>query len=330
MKKIFFLILIILGLTACKKAAFDIVNIDAPFISTDSVKNIKIDSATVYFNINNPSNVKFNKVGICFDTITNNPNINNMVQLTDSGAVKGILKISLANLKINTKYYVRCFAIFNDSIFYGNVQTFTTNRLPTISLSINNITNSTANIHLGITNIEKTNFTKIGVYYSTTNMLPGTSNNDSSKILNNTGALSGTYILNLNNLVAGNIYYIRYFYVINGVQYISTQVQNFTAIILPMVQTDTANNITNNNATLNFSISNVAALNITAAGIAYSSSNSTPTSIHGYVALSSIGNLAGNYTINLSSLTANTLYYYRAYINYNGTIYYGSVRSFTT
>ena len=81
---------------------------------------------------------------------------------------------------------------------------------------------------------------------------------------------------------------------------------------------------------LNFIITNETALNITAAGIAYSSSNTSPTTASGYVAHSSTGNLAGNYTLNLSSLSANTIYYYRAYINYNGTIYYGATKMFSS
>ena len=432
MKKIFILFLVSFLLITCKKVAFDILYVDAPAVTTDSVNNIKLDSATVYFKINNPSNFKFVKVGVCYDTSTNNPNINNMVQLTDSGVVKGNLKIPIANLKYNTKYYARGFAIFNDSIFYGNVQTFTTNTLPTIALNINNITNSSATINWVITNSNRTNFTKVGIYYSTSNMLPGTNNNDSTLVLNNTGALAGTYSLDVQNLITGSIYYIRYFYIINGVQYVSPQVQSFTAIFLPtiatnsitnitkytattgititnvgnvniaaaglcysktntiptladslktlantgvlsgiypiylsnlsfntvyyvrsyytvngltyygnvqnfttlqnipQVQTDTAINITNNSATINFSITNETALNITAAGIAYSSSNTSPTTASGYVAHSSTGNLAGNYILPLSSLSANTIYYYRAYINYNGTIYYGAVQTFTT
>ena len=330
MKKIFILFLVSFLLITCKKVAFDILYVDAPAVTTDSVNNIKLDSATVYFKINNPSNFNFVKVGVCYDTSTNNPNINNMVQLTDSGVVKGNLKIPIVNLKYNTRYYARGFAIFNDSIFYGNVQTFTTNTLPTIALNINNITNSSATINWVITNSNKTNFTKVGVYYSTSNMLPGTNNNDSTLVLNNTGALAGTYSLDVQNLITGSIYYIRYFYVINGVQYLGTQVQNFKAIMWATLTTNLVTNITNTTATANININNPNNLNITATGIAYSSSNNIPTTANGYIAHSSTGNLTGNYTLNLSSLTANTTYYVRGYINYNGAIYYGNVQNFTT
>ena len=330
MKKIFILFLVSFLLITCKKVAFDILYVDAPAVTTDSVNNIKLDSATVYFKINNPSNFKFVKVGVCYDTSTNNPNINNMVQLTDSGVVKGNLKIPIANLKYNTKYYARGFAIFNDSIFYGNVQTFTTNTLPTVTLTIDSLTNSTASIGLTINNNSKANLSKLGIYYSSTNILPGTKLSDSVKILKNTGVLAGIYNIPLTDLSVDTTYYIRYFYVINGVQYLGTQVQNFKAIMWATLTTNLVTNITNTTATANININNPNNLNITAAGIAYSSSNSIPTTANGYIAHSSTGNLTGNYTLNLSSLTANTTYYVRGYINYNGTIYYGNVQNFTT
>ena len=330
MKKIFILFLVSFLLITCKKVAFDILYVDAPAVTTDSVNNIKLDSATVYFKINNPSNFKFVKVGVCYDTSTNNPNINNMVQLTDSGVVKGNLKIPIVNLKYNTRYYARGFAIFNDSIFYGNLQTFTTNTLPTIALNINNITNSSASINWVITNNNKTNFTKVGVYYSISNMLPGTNNNDSTKTLINTGALSGTYILNLQNLITGSIYYIRYFYIINGVQYVSPQVQSFTAIILPTIATNTITNITKYTATTGITITNVGNVNIAAAGLCYSKTNTIPTLADSLKTLANTGVLNGIYPIYLSNLSFNTVYYVRSYYTVNGLTYYGNVQNFTT
>ena len=330
MKKIFILFLVSFLLITCKKVAFDILYVDAPAVTTDSVNNIKLDSATVYFKINNPSNFKFVKVGVCYDTSTNNPNINNMVQLTDSGVVKGNLKIPIANLKYKTKYYARGFAIFNDSIFYGNVQTFTTNTLPTIALNINNITNSSATINWVITNSNKTNITKVGIYYSTSNMLPGTNSNDSTKTLINTGALAGTYSLNLQNLITGSIYYIRYFYIINGVQYVSPQVQSFTAIILPTIATNTITNITKYTATTGITISNVGNVNIAAAGLCYSKTNTIPTLADSLKTLANTGVLNGIYPIYLSNLSFNTVYYVRSYYTVNGLTYYGNVQNFTT
>ena len=88
--------------------------------------------------------------------------------------------------------------------------------------------------------------------------------------------------------------------------------------------------ITNTTATANINISNPNGLSITAAGVVYSSSNSTPTKADAYIAYSSTGNLLGNYTLWLSSLTANTTYYVRGYLNFKGTIYYGNVQTFTT
>ena len=315
--------------TQCTKKDYNIINLNSPNIETADITNILTDSATVNFKIINTSKIKFNQAGICYDT-NDNPTIAQYVQYTDSGVLAGNYSVVLPNLLPAKKYYVRGFSTYNNAIYYGNVQSFTTNNLPIIALNILNITNNTATINWVITNSNKTNITKVGIYYSTSNMLPGTNSNDSTKILNNTGSLAGTYSVDVQNLIKGSTYYIRFFYVINGVQYVSPQVQSFTAIILPTIATNTITNITKNAATTGITITNVGNVNIAAAGLCYSKTNTIPTLADSLKTLANTGVLNGIYPIYLSNLSFNTVYYVRSYYTVNGLTYYGNVQNFTT
>ena len=315
--------------TQCTKKDYNIINLNSPNIETADITNILTDSATVNFKIINTSKIKFNQAGICYDT-NDNPTIAQYVQYTDSGVLAGNYSVVLPNLLPAKKYYVRGFSTYNNAIYYGNVQSFTTNNLPIIALNILNITNNTATINWVITNSNKTNITKVGIYYSTSNMLPGTNSNDSTKILNNTGSLAGTYSVDVNNLIKGSTYYIRFFYIINGVQYLSPQVQSFTAIILPTIATNTITNITKNAVTTGITITNVGNVNIAAAGLCYSKTNTIPTLADSLKTLANTGVLSGIYPIYLSNLSFNTVYYVRSYYTVNGLTYYGNVQNFTT
>ena len=201
--------------------------------------------------------------------------------------------------------------------------------LPTITTNaVTSITNTTATANINISNPNGLNITATGVAYSSSNSTPTTT--DAYIAHSSTGNLAGNYTLGLSSLTANTRYYVRAYINYNGTIYYGN-VQNFTTLqTAPTITTNAVTSITNTTATANINISNPNGLNITVAGVAYSSSNSTPTTADAYIAHNSTGNLAGNYTLGLSSLTANTSYYVRGYINYNGTIYYGNVQNFTT
>ena len=201
--------------------------------------------------------------------------------------------------------------------------------LPTITTNaVTSITNTTATANINISNPNGLNITATGVAYSSSNSTPTTT--DAYIAHSSTGNLAGNYTLELSSLTANTRYYVRAYINYNGTIYYGN-VQNFTTLqTAPTITTNAVTSITNTAATANINISNPNGLNITVAGVAYSSSNSTPTTADAYIAHNSTGNLAGNYTLALSSLTANTTYYVRGYINYNGTIYYGNVQNFTT
>ena len=94
----------------------------------------------------------------------------------------------------------------------------------------------------------------------------------------------------------------------------------------PLVSTTNATSISSNSATAGGQVTNEFGSSVTTKGVCYSTS-SNPT-ISG--TCTSDGNGMGSFTSNLSDLSSNTLYYYRAYAtNSNGTSY-GTEKTFTT
>ena len=92
----------------------------------------------------------------------------------------------------------------------------------------------------------------------------------------------------------------------------------------PTVATNTADPIAQTTATLKATITNPDNVTITAKGFQWkATSGGTYTSVTG----TGTGN---NFTANLTGLTPNTSYTYKAFITFNGTTVYGSEMTFTT
>ena len=92
----------------------------------------------------------------------------------------------------------------------------------------------------------------------------------------------------------------------------------------PTVATNAASNIAQTNATLNATITNPDNVTITAKGFEW---KATTGGTYAPIAGTGTGN---TFTANLTGLTANTGYTFKAFITYNGTTVYGSEMTFTT
>lgn len=97
---------------------------------------------------------------------------------------------------------------------------------------------------------------------------------------------------------------------------------------IPTLTTGAASSITTNSATCAGTITSIGCSAITAYGIEYSTTNGFPNGTGTPVAS---GNLAGgNFTSNLTGLSAGTVYYYHSYATNIGGTGYGSQQTFTT
>lgn len=118
----------------------------------------------------------------------------------------------------------------------------------------------------------------------------------------------------------GNLYQIDYWYIDN------ISITSGSSTTTPTVTTTAASSITASSATSGGNVTADGGATVTERGICYATTQ-TPTTANTKV---TSGTGTGTFTANMSSLTANTTYYVRAYaINAQGTAY-GSEISFTT
>ncbi|HMW67448.1 MAG TPA: fibronectin type III domain-containing protein, partial [Chitinophagaceae bacterium] len=96
----------------------------------------------------------------------------------------------------------------------------------------------------------------------------------------------------------------------------------------PTVTTGAASAITQTTATAAGSIPDIGCSAITAYGIEYSTTNGFPNGTGTQVAASNLS--SGNFSSNLTGLTAGTTYYYKAYATNGGGTGYGTQQQFTT
>jgi hypothetical protein len=142
-----------------------------------------------------------------------------------------------------------------------------------------------------------------------------------------TYSASGAFTHNLTGLTPGTTYYFRPF-AVNEAGTSTGSILSFTTLSAPTVTTNSASAVSVLTATLNGNITATGGANATTRGFAYST-NSTLTS--GVSTTTAAGSFStGTFTYDLTNLTANTTYYFRAYaVNPYGTST-GSIASFTT
>ena len=196
------------------------------------------------------------------------------------------------------------------------------------TFAVTNISNSSATFHGEIIEIGTPKYTERGFVYSKSSM--PTINTTIKKITSPVTDYD-SYEENVTGLVEGSTYYVRAYAVNGGKTAYSTNEVSFVAekytINAPTVTTSSATNITTSSATIGGNVTSDGGATVTERGVCYSTSSSNPTTSN---SKKSSGSGLGNFTVNLSNLSAGTKYYVRAYaINEVGTSY-GSTVSFTT
>ncbi|HVT74873.1 MAG TPA: peptidoglycan-binding domain-containing protein [Candidatus Paceibacterota bacterium] len=119
-----------------------------------------------------------------------------------------------------------------------------------------------------------------------------------------------------------------YFSYTGGYSTHTFDVQQSGSAIAPTITTSAASSIAATTATLNGSITSTGGADATQSGFAYGTASNLST----VIATSTLGSQTGNasFNSNISSLTCNTLYYFRAYATNTAGTGYGSILSFTT
>lgn len=239
------------------------------------------------------------------------------------GGALGDFTATAAGLQPGTTYYVRAYATNGVGTAYGEQQSFTTlSGLPTVQTATEVTLTGSGTAQCGGTVTGDGGFTVTarGVCWSVSPE-PTTSNLHSTD-----GSGTGTFVSTLTGLQPSTTYYVRAFATnANGTVY-GEQRSVTTPSGLPTVTTTTATSITSNSAVCGGDVTSDGGYSVIQRGVCYSTTPNPTTS----GMRTTDGSGIGSFVSNLTGLSPNTTYYYRAYAtNATGTVY-GEERTMTT
>ncbi len=317
---IFTLIITVVLINSCRE---DLLQIPASNnwkveVQTDSVLDIKGNSASVTGMVNSINNDKIVTKGFCWDTLPN-PGIKKSIIVTDDN--KEILQCTIEDLSPDKKYYVKAYVTTNYATFYGNeINFFTLDGLPRLdSLNISDITQTSVTGLVKL--IDDCGFpvSSMGICLSqhdsptiTDTMILAVTIKPESSIL-------------IENLNYNTQYYLRAFATNNmGTAYGETTSLK-TSPGIPMVETEEvyANGLTY--AYFMAVLINDGGLPINKMGFCYSKNNQP--SLEDSIILAGSHN---DTPVLINNLERDTKYYYRCFASNQSGTGFGEVKSFTT
>lgn len=309
--------------------------------STTGVSNLTQTGVTISAKITVSNTTGTYYCGIAIDKTSSVTATSNIDKKTSSYSGNGTKTVSysFSGLSSSTTYYYVVYILYGGKYYYGAVKSFTTTSTPTPSFTATtndatNIGQTTATLN-GTFNIQNATASyKIGFYISTSST-PTSSNalKDYTSTLTNTN-YSGDRNASATGLTANTKYYFRAYILCDGKYYYGTT-KSFTTnspAVSCTATTNPATEIAETTATLNGTFVVKNATKSYTVGFLLST-NSTPTTSNALknpTKSLSDANYDKDLYSNITGLTANTKYYFRAYILYDGVPYYGATRSFTT
>lgn len=291
-------------------------------------------------NVTSTGGATITERGICFSTSINPTTVNTKV--IDPTPGLGSFVSNLTGLTGFTTYHIRAYAKNSVGTAYGTDVAFTTLRVPPtlVTNAAISITGATATSGGSMTwnGGGYSNYQDYGVEYSTsasftTSIKVATSNTNGSV---NIAVPIGPWVTNLTGLTSNTVYYIRSYLNLYPTgtgpwTYIYGNVLNFTTTgaTAPIVASTTAiTGLSANTANSGGAITSDGGSGITAKGVCWGTS---PNPTLGVGNFTSNGTGTATFISNITGLTANTLYYARAYAtNAIGTSYGPANVSFTT
>ena len=303
------------------KISFDAIAYSVPTLTTSSVSDITISSATCGGTITSIGHTSIIERGICWSKEPT-PTIEDTLKIiyTSDNAFSG----TIDGLEDGTIYYVRAYAKNSKGVGYGNIETFTTIAIipPTLTTSsVSDITTHSAQCGGSITDKGNSSIIERGLCWSTN---PNPTIEDTTLIL---GSGMGYFNGTIDGLEDGTTYYVRA-YAKNTKEVGYGDEISFTtiAIVPPTVTTSAVSNITASSAQCGGSITNNGNSDIIERGLCWST-NPNPTIEDTTLIL---GSGMGNFNGTIDSLEDGTTYYIRAYAKNTKEIGYGEAVSFTT
>ena len=279
-------------------------------ITTAEVTQIGPYGAVCGGNISNDGSYDITARGVCWST---QPNPTTENDKTEDGKGKGSFTSNITNLKVNTMYYVRAYATNAKGTVYGEEKSFTTNEneLMVSTANISNITRTSATCGGNVARYGNLDIIARGVCWSTSPN-PTIANNKT-----NDGTSTGFYTSNITNLSGSTKYYVRA-YATNSIGTVYGEEKSFITTDKPTVSTNTTTTIKATSIVCGGNLISTGNENITESGICWSTTS--PVTINNNKINRGIG--VGSFTVTISGLNENTVYFVRAFAtNSNGTAY---------
>lgn len=295
---------------SCKKSKIDS-PWSVPTVSTSQVLGITETSVIAGGDIISNGGTTVTASGVCWSA-NNNPTIDD--NLTTDGSDSGVFLSNISDLTRNTTYYVRAYATNSEGTGYGDVVSFTTNGVPT--LTTNEVTNITPTSAVGGGNITNDGGSAIyerGICWATTDN-PTLADEKTAD-----GNGLGAFTSNITGLSDGSIYYARA-YAINssGTSYGNIVSFSTQPATLATLTTNSITNETQTTANCGGDITSSGGATVTDRGVCWSL-NSNPTILDNFTR---DGSGIGSFNSSITGLSSGTIYYVRAYAtNKVGTSY---------
>lgn len=235
--------------------------------------------------------------------------------------------VEVNGLNKGTTYYVRAYGKNSLGLKLSSTfKTFTTiaarTSVNTQSVTQIDVVNGRAQFNGTITEIGSPVYSEKGFCYNTSG--EPTITNTKYTV---SGTSGGDYYYSCAGLATNTTYYVRAYAIQKDKVYYGTSVAFNTDMSTTGVSTSSATSVTPSSATLNGSIVKVGSPAYSEKGFCYSTSpNPTINSTKKVVS----GTGEGNFSLNITGLSYNTTYYYKAYAIQNGTPIYGAEVNFNT
>jgi len=292
-----------------------------PTVTDSAATSIGSSTATGNGNVTSDGGFSITERGFVWATTANPTTASSKVTVSGTtGAYTG----SITGLAANTLYHYRAYAINSQGTSYGIDTTLTTTPgFPTITDSAaTSVTATTATGNGNVTNDGGATITERGFVWDV-NANPTTGTNLGKVTASGT---TGAYTGSMTGLTHTTTYhYVAYAINSQGTSYGADQTFT-TSTTAPTVTDSAATSITSTSATGNGNVTDDGGATITERGVVWGTS-ANPTTANSKQTASGT---TGSFTANMTSLSLNTLYHYRAYAINAVSTSYGADQTFTT
>lgn len=293
-------------------------------LTTAAVSSIGDTTATGGGNISSDGGAAVTERGICWST-SSNPTTSNSKATSGSGT--GSFSAGMTGLSQSTTYYVRAYAINSVGTAYGSQVSFTTAAtlyIPSLTTyDAYSIIDIAATSGGDISSDGGASITEKGVCWNTS----GSPTTSSSKAVYGSGG-TASFSIAMSVLTQSTTYYVRA-YAINSVGTAYGNQISFTtlsSVTTPTLTTTSISAITPAGASSGGNVTGDGGAAVTARGIVWGTSQNPTLSNNVHNA----GSGTGSFSATITTASASTTYYVRAFATNSAGTAYGSQVSFTT